>query len=147
MVRRIGAVAAACALATAGVAYATEAGTYSGNTSQHNGTISLKVSKGKIVHVTFVDGTGHGSGCSQFGEAQPQFPISFKARLAIAKNGKFSGTASPRDQEVFKISGRVSANKITGSFTDRIPIGQLTSKPASCSSGTVRYTAKRTSHA
>ena len=117
------------------------------STSQHSGTISLKVSGGKVVHVAFVDGTGHGSGCSQFAAAQPQFPVSFKSHMAIAKNGQFSGTASPRDQEVFKISGRVSGNKITGSFTDKIPIGQLTSKPFNCSSGTVRYTAKRASHA
>lgn len=147
MVRRIGAVAAACALALAGVASAAGAGTYTGSTSQHSGTISLKVSGGKVVHVAFVDGTGHGSGCSQFAAAQPQFPVSFKSHMAIARNGKFSGTAAPRDQEVFKISGRVSGSKITGSFTDKIPIGQLTSKPFSCSSGTVRYTAKRAAHA
>jgi hypothetical protein len=147
MVRRIGAVAVACALALTAVAWAAASGTYTGSTSQHNGTVSLKVSNGKIVHVSFVDGNGHGSGCSQFATAQPQFPVSFKAHMAIAKSGRFSGTASPRDQEVFKISGRVSAGKITGSFTDRIPIGQLTSKPFTCSSGTVRYTAKRASHA
>jgi hypothetical protein len=139
--------AAACALAVAGVAWAAGAGTYSGSTSQRNGTISLKVSGGKVVRVTFVDGTGRGSGCSQFGATQPQFPVSFKSRLAIAKNGTFSGSAAPRDQEVFKISGRVSGHTITGSFTDRIPIGQLTSTPFTCSSGTVRYTARRASHA
>jgi hypothetical protein len=146
MVRRIGALAAACALAVTGVAWAAQAGTYSGSTSQHGGSITLKISKGKIVHVTFADGTGHGSGCSQYGTPQPQFPVSFKTHMAIAKSGKFSGTASPRDQEVFTLSGRVSAGKITGSFTDKIPIGQLTSHPFTCSSATVRYTAKRASH-
>ena len=147
MVCRIGAIAAACALAVAGVAYAAGAGTYTGNTSQHNGTIGLKVSGGKVVHVSFIDGTGHGSGCSQFGAAQPGTSVSFKSHLSISKNGQFSGTASPRDQEVFKISGRLSGSKITGSFTDKIPIGQLTSNPFTCSSGTVKYTAKRASHA
>lgn len=143
MVLRIGAVVAAGSLALAGVAWATEGGTYAGKTSQHDGSISLKVGGGKVVHVTFVDGTGRGSGCGSFGAAQPQFPVSFKAHLAIAKDGVFSGSASPRDEEVFKLTGRVSGKRITGSFTDTIPIGQLTSTPRKCSSGTVKYTATR----
>jgi hypothetical protein len=143
MIRTIGALVGAGALALAGVASAAAAGTYSGKTSQHDGTISLKVKTGKVVHVTFVDGTGKGSGCGSFAAPQPQFPVSFKTHMAIAKNGSFSGTASPRDQEVFKLAGRVSGSKITGSFTDKIPIGQLTSKGFTCSSGKVKYTASR----
>jgi hypothetical protein len=143
MIRRISALATAGALALVGVASAAQAGTYSGKTSQRNGSISFKVSGGKIVHVKFADGTGMGSGCSSFGTPDPQFPVSFKAHMPIAKNGAFSGTASPRDQEVFKVTGRVSGNRITGSFTDRIPIGQLTSHPFTCSSGKVKYTATR----
>jgi hypothetical protein len=144
MIRRIGAMAAAGALAFAGVAWAATAGTYAGRTSQHNGSISLKVSGGKVVHVTFVAGNGRGSGCGSAAAAQPQFPVSFKSHLKIARNGTFSGTASPRDQEVFKISGHVGAKRVTGSFTDRIPLGQLTSAPHSCSSGKVTFTATRT---
>lgn len=145
MIRRIGALVGVgvLVLVLAGVASAAQAGTYSGKTSQHNGTISLKVKNGNVVHVTFVDGAGMGSGCSSFAAPQPQFPVSFKAPLRIAKNGTFSGTASPRDQEVFKIVGRVSGKRITGSFTDAVPIGQLTSKPQTCSSGKVKYTATR----
>ena len=145
MIRRIGALVGVgvLVLVLAGVASAAQAGTYSGKTSQHNGTIGLEVSGGKVVHVSFIDGTGHGSGCSQFGAAQPGTSVSFKSHLRIAKNGTFSGTASPRDQEVFKIVGRVSGKRITGSFTDAVPIGQLTSKPQTCSSGKVKYTATR----
>ena len=143
MIRRSAVVAAVGALALAGVAWAAQAGTYTGQTSQHNGTISLKVNGGKVVHVMFADGTGRGAGCGMFGAAQPQFPVSYKTHLAIAKDGRFSGTASPRDQEVFKLSGRVSGKRITGSFTDVIPIGQLTSTPRKCSSGKVTYTATR----
>jgi hypothetical protein len=143
MIRRIGALVGAGALALAGVASAATTGTYSGKTSQHNGTISLKIKNGSVVHVAFVDGTGKGSGCSSFATPQPQFPVSFKAHMPIAKNGTFSGTASPRDQEVFKLTGHVSGSKITGSFTDKVPIGQLTSKGFTCSSGKVKYTATR----
>jgi hypothetical protein len=143
MIRRISALATAGALALVGVASAAQAGSYSGKTSQHNGSISLKVSDRKIVQVKFADGTGMGSGCSSFGAPDPQFPVSFKSHMPIAENGTFSGTASPRDQEEFKITGRVSGNRITGSFTDRIPIGQLTSHPFTCSSGKVKYTATR----
>jgi hypothetical protein len=143
MIRRISALATVGAITFVGVASAAQSGTYAGRTSQHSGTISLKVSHGKIVHVTFADGTGIGSGCSSFGAPDPQFPVSFKAHMPIAKNGTFSGNASPRDEEVFKITGHVSGNRITGSFTDRIPIGQLTSHPFTCSSGKVTYTATR----
>jgi hypothetical protein len=143
MIRRIGALIATGTLAVAGVAWAAQAGTYTGRTSQHNGSIGLTVKKGKVVHVTFVDGTGRGSGCRSVAAAQPQFPVSFKAHMSIAKNGTFSGTVSPRDQEVFKLSGRVSGARITGSFTDQIPLGQLTSTPKTCRSGKVSYTVTR----
>jgi len=143
MIRKISALAAAGALTLAGVASAAVAGTYSGKTSQHDGTISIKVSDGKVVHVTFVAGNGKGSGCSSFAAPDPQFPVSFKADMPITKNGTFRGTASPRDEEVFKLTGRVSGKRITGSFTDAIPIGQLTSHPLTCSSGKVKYTATR----
>lgn len=63
--------------------------------------------------------------------------------MPIAKIGTFSGTASPRDEEVVKLTGRVSGKRITGSFTDAIPIGQLTSHPLTCFSGRVKYTATR----
>ena len=49
MIRRIGALAAACSLAPsfAVVAWAAQAGTYTGSTSQHSGSISHKVNGGK----------------------------------------------------------------------------------------------------
>ena len=145
MIRKISALAAAGALTLADVASAAVAvaGTYSGKTSQHDGTISIKVSAGKVVHVTFVAGNGKGSGCSSLAAPDPQFPVSFKAHMPIAKIGTFSGTASPREEEVFKLTGRASGKRITGSFTDAIPIGQLTSHPLTCSSGKVKYTATR----
>ena len=143
MVARIGAAVAAGVLVTAGVAWAAQAGTYKGTTSQRNGAITLKVSGGKVVHVTFADGTGRGSGCGQFAAVLPQYPVSFRTHMAIAGNGRFSGSAAPRDLEVFKISGRVSGRRISGSFTDKIPIGQDTSTPKWCTSGTVTYTASR----
>lgn len=37
----------------------------------------------------------------------------------------------------------VSGKRLAGSFTDQIPIGQITAKPFKCSSGKVRYTATR----
>jgi hypothetical protein len=143
MIRRIGALAIAGTLALAGVAWAAAAGTYSGKTSQPKGTISLKVSGGKIVHVSFADGTGHGSGCSSFGAAQPQFPVNFKSHITITKHGTFSTTASPRSEEVFKLTGRFSGKKATGSFTDSIPIGQETGHGITCSSGKVTFTATK----
>jgi hypothetical protein len=59
MIRRIGAMAAAGALAFAGVAWAATAGTYTGSTSQHKGLISLKVSGGKVVTRPFVAQYAH----------------------------------------------------------------------------------------
>ena len=144
MVRRIAGLVIVGGLALAGVAWAAQAGTYSGHTSQPKGSISLKVNQGKIVHVTFVAGNGHGAGCGPAATVQPQFPVSFKAHMAIARNGEFSGNASPRDLEMFKISGRLHGTRITGSFTDEIPLGQLTSTPKHCSSGKVTFTATRT---
>ena len=144
MIRRIGALVGAGALVLAGVASAAVAGTYPGKTSQHDGSISLKVKNGKrrprIVRRWHREGLR-----LQLvrRSPQPQFPVSFKTHMALAKNGTFSGTASPRDQEVFKLTGRVSGGKITGSFTDKVPIGQLTSKGFTCSSGKVKYTATR----
>jgi hypothetical protein len=140
MIRRTVALAVAGVLVIAASASAAQSGTYSGKTSQHLGTISLKVSGNKVVHVKFADGVGHGAGCSSFGKVQPQFPVSFKSDFAI-KHGKFSGHASPRSQEVFKISGHVSGKRITGSFTDVVPIGQETGHGTNCSSGKVTFTA------
>lgn len=37
----------------------------------------------------------------------------------------------------------VSGKRLAGSFTDQIPIGQLTAKPFKCSSGKARHTATR----
>jgi hypothetical protein len=46
-----------------GVAWAASAGTYSGKTSQKQGSIALTVKGGVVTRVKFVDGTGVGSGC------------------------------------------------------------------------------------
>ncbi len=147
MMRRIGALASVCALAVAGVAPAAQGQTYTGRTSQRDGSISLTVKGGKVVHVSFVAGNGHGSGCTEAAAPLPKFPVTFKPRWTISKHGTFSGTVSPRDQEVFKITGRVTGSKITGSFTDQIPLGQLTSHPVTCRSGKVTFTAVRPTHA
>jgi hypothetical protein len=148
MIRRIAALAAAGALAVAGVAWATQAaGAYTGRTSQHDGSISLTVKGGKVVRVSFVAGTGHGSGCTEAAAPLPKFPVTFKTHWAISKHGTFTGSASPRDREVFTLTGRVTGAKITGSFTDQIPLGQLTSHPDTCRSGKVTFTAVRASRA
>ncbi len=148
MIRRIAGLAAVGALVgvvavvgVVGVAAAAQGGTYSGKTSQHKGTISLKVSGGKVTKVTFVDGTGVGSGCSQFGAVSPQFPVSFRSHFTINAHGKFTGTGSPRSQELFKLTGTFSGKTVTGSFTDSIPIGQLTGNGFTCSSGKVTFKA------
>ena len=141
VMRGIAVLVAVGALGLTGVAWAAQAGTYSGHTSQHKGTIILKVSHGKVVHVTFVDGTGVGPGCSSAGAVQPQFPVGFASHMTINAHGKFAGKASPRDQEVFKITGRFKGGRVSGSFTDSIPLGQLTSHGIRCSSGKVTYTA------
>ena len=94
------------------------------------------------MHVTFVGGTGlPGSSCSAEGAVQPQFPVSFSSHMSISSHGNFSGSASPRQDEAFKISGRFSGRSVTGSFTDSIPIGQLTGHGFTCSSGKVTFTA------
>jgi hypothetical protein len=146
MIRRIAALAAMGALAVAGVASATlAAGVYTGRTSQHDGSISLTVKGGRVVRVSFVAGNGHGSGCTEAAAPLPKFPVTFKSHWAISTRGTFSGSASPRDQEVFKVTGRVTGVRITGSFTDQIPLGQLTSHPDTCRSGKVTFSAVRAS--
>ncbi len=143
MVRRIAIAAGVGVFALSGVAWAAQAGTYRGKTSQRHGTINLKVSADKVVKVTFADGTGVGSGCSQFGAVTPQFPVSLSSHAAIGRHGNFSITGSPRSGEVFKITAVFSANRVTGSFTDSIPIGQETGHGFTCSSGRVTFTATR----
>jgi hypothetical protein len=141
MIRRIAAATAASTLALAGVALAAQSGTYSGKTSQRKGTISLKVSGHKVVHVAFVDGTGVGAKCGPDGAVDPQFPVSFSSHMTIGAHGTFSGTASPRQLEAFKISGRFTGKSVSGSFTDSIPIGQDTGNGFTCKSGKVTFKA------
>ena len=52
-----------------------------------------------------------------------------------------SAAQSPRQGESFKISGRFTGKTVSGSFTDTIPIGQLTGHGFKCSSGKVTFTA------
>ncbi len=142
MIRRVVAMTAVGVLVLAALAGAAQSGKYSGKTSQHKGTISLKISGGKVTHVTFVDGTGRpASKCATFGAVQPQFPVSFSSHMKIGAHGGFSGKASPRQGESFTISGRVGGKTVSGSFTDSIPIGQLTGHGFRCSSGKVTFTA------
>lgn len=138
----IGTVVAIVMLGVGGVAWAATAGTYSGKTSQKLGSIALTVKGGVVTRVKFVDGTGVGSGCQAAGAGTvlPQFPVTFNAHFKIT-GGKFSGKASPRSEEVFKISGTFKGHKASGSFTDSIPIAQETSHGFTCRSGTVKYTA------
>jgi hypothetical protein len=144
MLRRIltGTVIATVVAGVGGVAWAATAGTYSGNTSQKQGSIALTVKSGVVTRVKFVDGNGVGSGCQAAGAGNvlPQFPVTFKAHFKITR-GKFSGKASPRSEEVFKISGTFKGQKVSGSFTDSIPIAQETTHGFTCRSGTVKYTA------
>ncbi len=141
MIRKIAAATVATTAVLAGVALGAQSGTYAGKTSQHKGTISLKVSGHKIVHIAFVDGTGVGANCSAEGAVDPQFPVSFNTHMTIGARGTFSGAASPRQLEVFKISGRFSGKRVSGSFTDSIPIGQDTGNGFKCSSGRVTFRA------
>ncbi len=143
MMRRLAGLVVVGTLGLAGVAWAAQAGTYSGKTSQHKGTITLKVSGGKIANVSFVDGTGIGAGCAAAGAGvvSPQFPVSFRSHMAISRHGTFSGSASPRSEEAFKITGRFSGKSVTGSFTDSIPFGQESGNGFTCSSGKVTFTA------
>jgi hypothetical protein len=56
-------------MVSAGVSSAatTPGGTYTGQTSQSHGTITFRVSGGKITRIAFVDGTGVGKGCASVG--------------------------------------------------------------------------------
>jgi hypothetical protein len=145
MIRRIAAVAGAAALVSTAAAWAVQSWKYSGKTTQHKGSISLKVSGGKVTHVTFVDGTGRpASKCTAFGAVQLQFPVSFSSHMKIGAHGSFSGKGSPRQGESFTISGRFTGKTVSGSFTDSIPIGQLTGRGFRCSTGKVTFTASRT---
>lgn len=142
MIRRVIAMTAIGALGLVAAAGAAQSGKYSGKTSQHKGTIGLKVSGGKVVHVTFADGTGSpASKCKSFGAVQPQFPVSFSSHMKIGPHGTFSGKSAPRQGESFKISGHFSRKSVSGSFTDSIPIGQLTGHGFKCSSGKVTFSA------
>jgi len=120
------------------------AGTYAGRTSQSQGTISFKVSGGKITRIAFVDGTEVGKGCASVGAPAPQYPVKFTTHIELAKGGHFSATAAPRQDEVFKIAGKLKGATVVGSFTDSIPIGQDTGKGFTCKSGKVTYSATRT---
>jgi hypothetical protein len=142
MVRKISALAIVGVLGAAAPALAAQSGTYFGKTSQPKGSITLKVSRGKVVKVTFADGIGMGSGCSLFKAVLPQFPYSFRSRMTISRSGRFSGRGSPRQQEVFKISGRFTARGASGSFTDTVPIEPEGGHGFVCSSGKVTFTAK-----
>jgi hypothetical protein len=140
MFRRI-VVGAAIALACgASAAWAASAGVYSGTTSQSQGSIVLTVKGAAVTRVKFVAGNGVGKGCSEAAAVQPQYPVKFNAQMKI-KDGRFSGKASPRSEEVFKIAGKLTGKTISGWFTDSIPIGQDTGKGYTCSSGTVKFTA------
>jgi hypothetical protein len=144
VIRRIAAVATVAALVSTAAAGAAQSEKYSGKTSQHKGSISLKVSGGKVTHVTFVDGTGRpASKCASSGAVQPQFPVNFSSHMKISAHGAFSGKASPRQGESFTISGRFTGKRVSGSFTDSIPIGQLTGHGFRCSTGKVTFTASR----
>jgi hypothetical protein len=66
--------------------------------------------------------------------------VTFNAHMKIT-GGKFSGQASPRSEELFKITGKFKGGKASGSFTDAIPIAQDTSHGFTCRSGRVTYAA------
>jgi hypothetical protein len=140
MVRTISALAIVGILGAAAPALAARSGTYFGKTSQPKGSITLKVIRGNVVKVTFADGIGMGPGCSLFKAVLPEFPYSFRSHMPISRNGRFSGRGSPRQQEVFKISGRLTARGGSGFFTDTVPLeGGL---GFACSSGKVTFRAK-----
>jgi hypothetical protein len=141
MIRRIALGAGVALACMASAAWAANAGVYAGTTSQSLGSIALTVKGAAVTRIRFVAGDGVGKGCTAAGVVQPEYPVKFNAQLQI-KGGKFSGKASPRSEEVFKIAGKFTGKTISGWFTDSIPIGQDTGKGYTCRSGTVKFTAK-----
>jgi hypothetical protein len=99
-----------------------------GKTSQQL-TITLKVSKGKVVKVTYA--AKYGS-CGEFTGVD-------KVQIAI-KNNKFSATVHPNSETIDKLRGSFKRKKVSGTLSSSLMFGGI--HPSTCKSGKLKFSGK-----
>lgn len=129
MLRKTFVLGVVLALAIAVGASAASSGLYTGKTSQQL-KITLKVSGGKVVNVTY---TAKYGSCGQFSEVD-------KAPMSIQGN-KFRKTVRPNSEVVDKLSGTFNGKNVTGKLSSTLMTGGI--HPTTCRSGSLTFSAKR----
>jgi hypothetical protein len=128
VLRRIGILGAVLAVTMAAVASAASSGLYTGKTSQKL-KISVKVSKGHVVKVSYV--ADYGS-CGAFDGSDG-------VKIAI-KGNKFNATVHPNSETVDKLSGTFTDHRVSGALNSTVTTGGI--HPTTCHSGRVTFNAK-----
>jgi hypothetical protein len=133
---------AAVVLASAGAAFATKSGVWSGSTNQpYNGggmPFALQVSKGRVTAIFYGANFTGSSQCAESDspDAQRLDPNTGFAGLKI-KHRKFAAKFEDSYGEHITVSGRFKGRNLTGSFSDSFSTAGI-----HCSTGKVRFTAK-----
>lgn len=126
--RRVFVIGAVLSVAIAAGASAASSGLYTGKTKQ-NLAISVKVSNGKVVKVTYT--VKYGS-CGTFSDSD-------KAPIAITNN-TFSATEHPNSETVDKLSGSFNGKSVSGSLSSALSLGGI--HPRTCRSGRVKFSGR-----